>query len=62
MEGDGLEAEKFDEGGGEQMLRGVLLHVVEAARPVDLAVDGASGYFGRGVVDHVMRVARTGDV
>ncbi|WP_162601228.1 hypothetical protein [Occallatibacter savannae] len=27
------------EDGGEQMLAGVLLHVVEAARPVDVAFD-----------------------
>ena len=57
MEGDGLEAEEFDEGGGKQVLRGVLLHVVEAAGPVNLAVDGAGGDFGGGVVDYVMRIA-----
>jgi hypothetical protein len=57
MEGDGLEAEEFDERGGEQVLRCVLLHVVEAAGPVNLAVDGAGGDFGGGVVDYVIRVA-----
>jgi hypothetical protein len=44
------------------MLRGVLLHVVEAARPINLAVDGAGGNFGGGVVDYVVGVARVGDV
>lgn len=39
------------------MLRGVLLHVVEAAGPVNLAVDGAGGEFGCGVVDYVMGIA-----
>jgi hypothetical protein len=33
------------------MLRGVLLHVVEAAGPVNLAVDGTGGDLGCGVVD-----------
>jgi hypothetical protein len=56
MEGNGLEAEEFDQGGGEEVLRGVLLHVIEAAGPVNLAVDRASGDFGRGVVDNVVRV------
>jgi hypothetical protein len=32
--------------------------VVEAAGPVNLAVDRASGDFGRGVVDNVVRVTR----
>ena len=40
------------------MLRGVLLHVVEAAGPVNLAVDGAGGDFGGGVVNYVMGIAR----
>ena len=62
MEGDGLEAEKFDEGGGEKMLRGVLLHVVETAGPVNLAVDGAWGNFGGGVVDYVMGIVWSGGV
>jgi hypothetical protein len=44
------------------MLRGVLLHVVEAAGPVNLAVDGAGGNFGCGVVDYVLGVAWVGDV
>jgi hypothetical protein len=57
MEGDGLEAEQFDEGGGEQMLGRVLLHVVEAARPVNLAVDWTWGDLGGGVVDYVVGVA-----
>jgi hypothetical protein len=44
------------------MLRAVLLHVIEAAGPVNLAVDGAGGDFCGGVVDYVMRVAWAGDV
>jgi hypothetical protein len=44
------------------MLRGVLLHVLEAAGPVNLAVDGAGGHFCGGVVDYVMRVAWAGDI
>jgi hypothetical protein len=36
----------------------VLLHVVDAARPVDLAVDGAGGNFGAGVVNDVAGIAR----
>ena len=60
MEGDGLEVEEFDESGGEQVLRGVLLHVVQAAGPVNLAVDGAGGDFGCGVVDYLMGIAWVG--
>ena len=44
------------------MLRAVLLHVIESAGPVNLAVDGAGGDFCGGVVDYVMRVARAGNV
>ena len=33
----GVQAEEFLEHGGEQMLPGVLLHVIEAARPIDFA-------------------------
>jgi hypothetical protein len=44
------------------MLRGVLLHVVEAAGPVNLAVDGACGNFCGGVVDYAMGVAWIGGV
>ena len=43
MERDGGQAETFLKNGGEQMLTGVLLHVVEAARPVDAAFDAAGG-------------------
>jgi hypothetical protein len=39
------------------MLGRVLLHVVEAARPVNLAVDWTGGDFRRGVVDHVVGAA-----
>jgi hypothetical protein len=38
MEGNGLEPEQFFERGGQEMLSVVLLHVIETARPVDLAV------------------------
>jgi hypothetical protein len=62
MEGDGLKAEQFNEGSREKMLRGVLLHVVDAAGPVNLAVDWAGGNFCGGVVDHVVRFAWAGDV
>jgi hypothetical protein len=44
------------------MLRGVLLHVVEAAGPINLAVDGAGGNFGGGVVDYGVGVAWIGGV
>jgi hypothetical protein len=44
------------------MLRAVLLHVIEAAGPVNLAVDGTGGDFCGGVVDYLMRVAWAGDV
>jgi hypothetical protein len=40
----------------------MLLHVVEAAVPVNFAVDWAGGNFGGGVVEYVMRVAWAGDV
>jgi hypothetical protein len=36
--------------------------VVEAAGPVNLAVDGAGGDFGGGVVDYVVGIAGLGDV
>jgi hypothetical protein len=36
------------------MLGGVLLHVVNAARPIHMAVDGANRYLGGGVVDDVV--------
>ena len=53
-----MQVEEFDEGGGEQVLRGVLLHVIEAAGPVNLAVDGTGWNFGGGVVNYVMGIAR----
>ena len=62
MEGDSLETEQFDEGGGEQVLGSVLLHMIHAARPINLAVDGTGGNFGCGVVDHVVGIAWIGDV
>jgi hypothetical protein len=39
VETDGRNAELLDEHRGKQMLAGVLLHVVQAARPIDLTVD-----------------------
>jgi hypothetical protein len=38
------------------MLSGVLLHVIHAARPVNLAVDGTCGHGCAGVVDYLMSV------
>ena len=44
VEGDGGRVELAEEDGGEEVLAGVLLHVVEAAGPVDVALDfGAEG-------------------
>ena len=40
VKADGFQAEELLEDGGEQVLAGVLLHVVEAAGPVEGAVDG----------------------
>ena len=54
MERDSLKSEKLDECGGEQMLRGVLLHVVNAARPIHVAVDGPGRNFSGGVVNDVV--------
>ena len=34
MERNGLKSEQLDERRGKQVLRGVLLHVVNAARPI----------------------------
>ena len=38
------------------MLAGVLLHMVEAALPVDFAVDGASGDFRGCVMHHAVSI------
>jgi len=43
VKGNGLEIEELDERGGKQVLAGVLLHVVDAARPIDLPVHGTKG-------------------
>lgn len=43
MERDGGQAKTFLKHGGEQVLAGVLLHVVETAGPVDAAFDTAGG-------------------
>ncbi len=43
VEGNGGQAEAFLKHGGEKMLTGVLLHVVEAAVPIDATGDGRRG-------------------
>ncbi len=43
MEGDGGHLVKLDEGGGEDVLSGVLLHVIAAAGGVDHAMNGRTG-------------------
>src|SRR6516225_11745221 len=42
MEAEGVQSELLCEDRRKQVLPGVLLHVIEAARPVDRAVDDAS--------------------
>ena len=54
MEGNGGKAEAFLEHGGEKMLAGVLLHVIEAARPLDATFDRARGEFLVDDVDDVV--------
>jgi hypothetical protein len=58
-EAAGLRAEQLDESLRENVLPGVLLHVVEAARPIDAAAH--LGPFGRGValydVEHALRLS-----
>ena len=51
VEGYGVGAEAMDQGGGEQVLAGVLLHVIEAAGPVDESFHLGSGH--EGLVDGV---------
>ncbi len=55
MEGDGGRVQLAQKDGGEQMLASVLLHVVEAALPVDLAVDRSAGR--KGFADEVPNLA-----
>jgi hypothetical protein len=43
VEGDGGKVEEVDEGGGENVLGGVLLHVIAPAGGIDLTVDAGSG-------------------
>ena len=43
METDGVHPVDLDEDGGEQVLAAVLLHMIVAARPIDLTVDLGSG-------------------
>ena len=53
--GHGQRAGRLDEGLGEDVLAAVVLHVIPAPRPVDLAVDGAAGgqRCGQQVPDYV---------
>jgi hypothetical protein len=60
MERFGLKAEKLDERRGKQMLAGVLLHVVDPARPIDLALDRANRNCRRRVMHNVVRYAYLG--
>lgn len=46
VEGDGWNVKQTDEGGREHVLAGVLLHVIAAARRVNLATDERSGLQG----------------
>jgi hypothetical protein len=48
VEADGLEGVEFLEDGGEEVLTGVLLHVIEAARPIDEGIDLYDWRGGRG--------------
>ena len=43
MERNRIESGGFDECGGENVLGGVLLHVIETVRPIEGAGDGAGG-------------------
>lgn len=52
MERDGLKSEKLNERGRQQMLCGVLLHVIEAARPINLPVHRAQGNLSGCVMNH----------
>lgn len=54
MEGNGGKAEAFLKHGGEEMLSGVLLHVIEATRPLDTTFDWAGGEFLVDDVDDVV--------
>ena len=53
MEGNGGQAKALLENGGEKVLTGVLLHMVEAARPVDAGVNAAGG---NGAINYVENV------
>jgi hypothetical protein len=51
MERDGGRLDLVEEDSGEEMLAGVLLHVIEAAVPGDFSFDGGAG--GEGFTDEV---------
>src|ERR1700687_687672 len=63
MEGNRGQPEAFLKHGGQQVLAGVLLHVVKAPRPVDAAL-GFAEFHGliNGVDDFVLRIADIDDV
>src|SRR5271170_2612443 len=54
MERHRLKPEQLDKNGGEQMLAGMLLHVIEPARPVDLAAHRAVRHGGGGVMHYAV--------
>ena len=54
MERDGLKPEKLNERGRQQVLCRVLLHVIEAARPINTPVHRTHGDLGRGVMNHMV--------
>ena len=56
MEADRARREQLLDYGGQQVLAGVLLHVIEAARPVDEAVHDRAHLRGN-AADHVHHVA-----
>ena len=58
VEADGAQCEQFLENGGEQVLAGVLLHVVEAAGPIDGAFDRSFAERGRAARRAGARCAR----
>jgi len=47
VEADGFERVELFEDGREEVLAGVLLHVIEAARPIDRGIDLGDGRSGR---------------
>ena len=54
MKRDGLKSKQLDKRGGQQVLAGVLLHMVNAPSPINLAVDRPAGTAALGVMDHLV--------